>query len=868
MSRILEKEIFDFVRALPYWQQLLSAKLLGLIDIEEQAVVKSATAHLLHSKNLILEKPEEIDIIIPDIETGSEVEGHEKFNLSSISDVSNVNALSNGQVFLVAQCGLTVVYGDNGVGKSGYARLFNKAFHSRGDSFILGNVYGPDANEDSDAKFTFLDKEGVSHEFTLASDLDEVAFSQFASFDSKSVIVHLDNQNELHVKPVELEFFPELVTLISKVSEEVDSFRRAHLQDNSTLNFFGNDPKTEVSNFINNLTADSDLKVLETFAEFSEDDVKKNIKSKKELDSLNVSEVQKRKRELNVTKIRLQEVKSRIEELTRVFSVEQLGHYSRAVKKINELRISLKEKGVEQFSDERFKGIGSDTWLNFLKSGEVFNRSQCSLDHVSPNEGDPCPYCRQDISKEAYELINRYRDFLADQSAEEIKKIESWIKSRMPQLKGEEVKPFVTTEKTFEWLMENDSSLGKEVIGYFDSIKKLKLQIVNSLEKMNEKVHEIVKAPTDKWQSLFNKIDIELKSLNEEEVLKRKKVLTEEVLIFSHREIASKQLKKLVSLVENMRWSKSIDKLRKSITRTRAITDKRTELETEHISNRYKQLFKEECIALKIPIPDQGQTGGRGTSKRKYTIVGNAPSKVLSEGEQRAVALADFFTEAEIGDLSGLIFDDPVNSMDYERKVVIAKRIASESKSRQVIVLTHDLVFLNDLVAAAEEIGTTIDCHWMVKHNSQETGVIHANTKPDIDEAFLTTQYSRDLLEKARGESNPKEKIRLSKSGLDALRNTYEIFIVRKIFNGVVRRFSRRVKYFEFPRVHAPKETLQFVENKLGELSGYITGHSQLLQNATEVNPDLLESHIKEFEEFEKNYNKEKKQAFNDFKKA
>ncbi len=43
------------------------------------------------------------------------------------------------------------------------------------------------------------------------------------------------------------------------------------------------------------------------------------------------------------------------------------------------------------------------------------------------------------------------------------------------------------------------------------------------------------------------------------------------------------------------------------------------------------------------------------------------------------------------------MFDDPASSVDHRHRERIAKRIAKESLARQVIVFTHDPVFLHDL---------------------------------------------------------------------------------------------------------------------------------------------------------------------------
>jgi wobble nucleotide-excising tRNase len=83
---------------------------------------------------------------------------------------------------------------------------------------------------------------------------------------------------------------------------------------------------------------------------------------------------------------------------------------------------------------------------------------------------------------------------------------------------------------------------------------------------------------------------------------------------------------------------------------------------------------------------------------------------ILSEGEHRCVALAAFLTELATADnLSGIVFDDPVCSLDHEYRETAAKRLAEEAAAgRQVIVFTHDAAFLCMLDDAAREVGAQV----------------------------------------------------------------------------------------------------------------------------------------------------------------
>ncbi len=114
---------------------------------------------------------------------------------------------------------------------------------------------------------------------------------------------------------------------------------------------------------------------------------------------------------------------------------------------------------------------------------------------------------------------------------------------------------------------------------------------------------------------------------------------------------------------------------------------------------------------------------------RKLQVAGEIANKVLSEGEQRGISLADFLTEIQLNPNNvGVIFDDPVTSLDHERRELIAKRLVDLSLKKQVVIFTHDISFLSQLsyfadeTSGLEKIVTTI----------RRTGDIPGLIKPDL----------------------------------------------------------------------------------------------------------------------------------------
>jgi hypothetical protein len=112
-----------------------------------------------------------------------------------------------------------------------------------------------------------------------------------------------------------------------------------------------------------------------------------------------------------------------------------------------------------------------------------------------------------------------------------------------------------------------------------------------------------------------------------------------------------------------------------------------------------------EIVGLAVELRQQNSVQGIPRFKvaltRKPTA---AVGQVLSEGEHRCVALAAFMAElATTENKSGIVFDDPVSSLDHMHREAVAKRLVAEAVHRQVIVFTHDLAFLFELNRAADD---------------------------------------------------------------------------------------------------------------------------------------------------------------------
>jgi wobble nucleotide-excising tRNase len=92
---------------------------------------------------------------------------------------------------------------------------------------------------------------------------------------------------------------------------------------------------------------------------------------------------------------------------------------------------------------------------------------------------------------------------------------------------------------------------------------------------------------------------------------------------------------------------------------------------------------------------------GQVTRKKLVADGEHRPSDVLSEGEQKVIALADFLAEASLKPAAPVIFDDPINSLDYRRMAEVkesaqhvAGSILTESLNSMPLWQSFDMAIL------------------------------------------------------------------------------------------------------------------------------------------------------------------------------
>ena len=144
--------------------------------------------------------------------------GFQRLTLKELSKVENVNALVGGQR-LIFHDKLTIFFGENGSGKSGYARVMKRMSGARSAEEIIPNVLAPSVGPPS-AEVTYrLDlNEGT---LVWGNELGIEPLVAMQVFDGRAASIHLDDDLTYSYTPRELDSFDYVQDGLERIHERL-----------------------------------------------------------------------------------------------------------------------------------------------------------------------------------------------------------------------------------------------------------------------------------------------------------------------------------------------------------------------------------------------------------------------------------------------------------------------------------------------------------------------------------------------------------------------------------------------------------------------------------------------------------------------
>ena len=860
--------IFDALSAwgktLPGWQHFLLSKLVPTVELTDETLDQVFAEYLIDQN---LAGPDAVrvawDMALPKFQGGAPTVAS---TLTAMASVSGVNALAAGETLSFGPK-LTVVYGPNGAGKSGYARVLKSACFTRSkDTGILGDVKLA-KNEQPRPTATFTFDDGSNIAFVHQEPCQRLR-DGFAVFDSTCVRVHLDDRNAFQVMPYLFDVFPRMVAAFGKLQAKLrdEITRRTPAADKFAIQ----DSTSEVATALAAITAQTNLMRLKEQAVFGDAETVRLLAIEQQLVELRTTDPKEviKRNEQHI--IDLNAVKVSIATLTTAVTPLSVTNIAEAAAQIG----ALVEKGAAlsaaQFGAEPVQPIGTRAWRDLLSAAIAFSKEAYPDDAFPAKVNEArCVLCHQVLDEASADRLTRFYQMATSDIETQLTDVRRKLAGYGGALSKVALAFFTQESAARRTLQELDTALEADIAAHVEGYRLVVEALTHAVANESDARLSLIEYDfvTERLSALVERLqqDNEKLRLNDPKALIQALLLEQQLLV--DRKRLADQYEDIAAAVEELKWvAKTNQCIRGFSVIQRDVTSKQKALATELVAQGFIERFTQNCNALRLVLPVQFRfAGDAGTTDRKIeianaSVTGIEPSRVLSEGEQTAAALADFLTEIELnGACTGVVFDDPVTSMDHVRKESIAQRLVDEASRRQVIVFTHDILFTNYLATAAEEKGVAFSGRTIWRDDADAPGAIdrlafphehyegaaHDRAKRHFDAArMLAGDPQRDALEKA----------------CSSLRTAYEDFIQKKLFNNVVRRWRENIT-FTLDQVFFDEGIAARVHDRMATLSRYIDAHSHSPDfHEVPLTLEVVTNELAQFDGIKSDYSKARKE--------
>lgn len=324
--------------------------------------------------------------------------------LNRLEDLENVNALTGGQCISFTPK-LTIIFGENASGKTGYVRVLKRVAGVRTSEPVLPNMNASvSAAVTPSAKLTYT----FGAQQKTASWHDEAGIAplnRIDVFDARVSALHVDADLAYIYTPGELARFPLVQQGIDQARGKLDREIRDVLKmGNPFVTQF--DRASRFYTTIESLGAASDVLTLRTLSAVSEVERSQVTTLRTEIDALRSSTPQAQQK---LAETQRQHLGALLRAVGALNAFDPAA-CSRAIDELDSARREYDRASHSSFAELPIPGILLKEWQNFVHAAEEYLQHQeNAAAHLS--EGDACPYCRQPLGVEAVALLQKYRDY-------------------------------------------------------------------------------------------------------------------------------------------------------------------------------------------------------------------------------------------------------------------------------------------------------------------------------------------------------------------------------------------------------------------------------------------------------------------------
>jgi ABC-type dipeptide/oligopeptide/nickel transport system ATPase subunit len=835
------QEIYQWAKELRPWQsdalsRLLTRSVLTGEDYEDLYALLKADQGIPDPKS---RKPRELiaDSVPAPIKSTDHVQ------LLGIKNLARVNAIAENHRLPVGSTGLTVIYGDNGSGKSGYTRVLKRACRARDQSDTIHpnlrkQVSGAPATATFEIEINQIPKElHWTDGKTAPPELSSVAI-----FDSRCARLYLDEEDDFSYVPYGLDVFQSLSNTYTRLKKMLEEEHGQATPDLAAFTHLRG--ATEVGKLITALSAKTTTAQIDVLAILKPEEGAQYEEIGRSLKENNAKEkaAALRTKANRVTALANNcQAKGTLVSPTAYTSLRTLAESYLAAKAAAVLAAAKFTEG-----ENLLPGTGAEPWRELFDAARRF-AAVSHPNHTFPDLGpeSPCPLCQEPLEKGAARL-KRFETFITHDAETTSQKRRMALLAEYNKLKNETFS-INFDDFTYGEIEAVDKTLAEDTRTFERTLQTRKQEMMSAVTSQTwQEVPPELNNTAERLRKLAERISQEAETLERAADEKARAVLQSQFNELEARVKLSEVRTAIITAAQNLALQSKLNACQPAL-RTTAISNKAAQVAEKVISRDLEVALNNEfnnlgVIDLQVALH---RRAGKGKTVYKLALKlaqNRTPRDILSEGEQRAIAIGSFLAEVNvIGAKGAVVFDDPVSSLDHSRREYVANGLVSEGTKRQVIIFTHDIYFLCLLIEAAEKqvvpillqsLSRTPDGFGVADPEVPFEG---RDTTKRIDELRKQCQSIRKLYETGDIKGHKQR----TREAYVELRMSWERALEEVLFGKVVIRFRKSIMTDRLKNVLVDESDYPEVEAGMTKCSNY--AHDKAMEGGSAMpHPDEL----------------------------
>lgn len=686
----------------PLWLRDAARRLFQTGDVTEADLVELS---ILCKREAGIAVPDLPDLIaVPIAGTALRITGSgTALRLDSLSDVMGINALAPRNPLLFGAQNLTIVFGSNGSGKSGYIRILKHVCGGRGLRTLHRNVFDS-TNPEQCCKVTYTQGTASKTLDWKPDDGTHPDLSSISLFDSDCANVYINDENQVAYEPTLLCYFRRLAEVCDQLAS---SFKNEIAAKISAKPALPPDcaPTTGGRWYVSLTHRTTDAAVDEhcTWTPALESELAGLVQR---LSEANPAEKAKTLRKL---KTHVQDLLTLLQQLKASLTDDALQQLLAARVDVRIKRRAADDDAKAVFENAPLKGVASESWQNLWEKARFYSESVAYPEKTFPvvEEGARCVLCQQELKSDATTRMTSFEAFIKGTLESDAKAAEGVLQLKITSLK--------------EPPLDADLNAKLDVAGIANDT--LRASIRTRCQNLKSRRDTMLSAnssadvpplPASTIEQSLADIaaahETAAVTFDEDAKQDNKAELTEKVRNLRAQKWLSEQKAAVQTEIVRLQEIALLEAAQR-LTSTNRLSTKKSDLSEQLITADFVKRFEEElknlgAAHLKVTIEKTRTT--KGQVWHRISLKDNTQPimtrEVLSEGELRVVSIAAFLADVAINqDNAAFIFDDPISSLDQEYEERAAYRLATMSKTRQVVVFTHRLSLLHLLEEACKK---------------------------------------------------------------------------------------------------------------------------------------------------------------------